>query len=71
MTHVDLLKPTQEIMGDIMEKDEIKASLEDPEILSAVQDIASNPEHINKYRHNPKVAAFYNRMGHLLGCAYG
>ncbi|CAM6090779.1 unnamed protein product [Calypogeia fissa] len=62
----DLLKPTEELVNEVMNNSEVKAGLEDPEVMLAVQDIASNPDHIDKYRHHPKVVAFYSRMGKLM-----
>ncbi|BBN09414.1 hypothetical protein MPTK1_4g19590 [Marchantia polymorpha subsp. ruderalis] len=63
----ELLKPTQELVSEVLSNKEIQAGLEDPEIMTAVQDIASNPSAMHKYKHHPKIVKFYNSMGKLMG----
>jgi hypothetical protein len=63
----DLLQPTQELVKDIFENDDVKNGLEDPDIMAAVSDIAANPSAIDKYKHNKKVVTFYNQLGKFMG----
>jgi quinol monooxygenase YgiN len=66
-----MLEPTKEVVKDVMDNKIIKEGLEDPEVLFAVQEIAANPDAIQKHRHNPKVAAFYSHLGKLMGSKLG
>ncbi len=63
----DLLQPTQELVKDIFENDDVKNGLEDPDIMAAVSDIAANPSAIDKYKNNKKVVTFYNQLGKFMG----
>lgn len=62
-----MLKPTQELVKDVMENTDVKNGLEDPDIMAAVSDIAGNPGAIDKYKNNKKVLEFYNQLGKLMG----
>ena len=61
-----MLVPTQELVKDVMETTDIKNSLEDPEIMAAVSEIAGNPDALLKYKHNKKITDFYNHLGKLM-----
>jgi hypothetical protein len=67
VTGEDLLQPTQELVKDIFENDDVKNGLEDPDIMAAVSDIAANPSAIYKYKNNKKVVTFYNQLGKFMG----
>lgn len=61
-----MLKPTEELVKEVMHNAEIKEGIEDAEIMAAVQDIAMNPSAFKKYKDNKKVVAFYSHMGKLM-----
>ena len=60
------MKPTQELVKDVMETTDIKNGLEDPEIMAAVAEIAGNPDAMHKYKNDKKVVEFYNKLGKLM-----
>eukprot|EP01018_Ginkgo_biloba_P016307 Gb_15403 [translate_table: standard] len=62
-----LMKPTEELVKDVLNNEVIKNGLEDPEVMFAVQQIASDPDSINKYKNNSKVTHFYSQLGKLMG----
>lgn len=61
-----MMKPTQELVKDVMETTDIKNGLEDPEIMAAVAEIAGNPDAMHKYKNDKKVVEFYNQLGKLM-----
>ena len=63
---IEMLKPTQELVKDVMETTDIKYGLEDPEIMAAVSEIAGNPDAVLKYKHNKKITTFYEHLGKLM-----
>ena len=62
-----MLEPTKDIVKEVMDNEIIKTGLGDPEILFAVQEIAGDPDAIQRHRHNPKVVNFYSQLGKLMG----
>lgn len=61
-----MLEPTKELVKDVMDNKTIKHGLEDPEVMLAVQEIARNPDSIQKHKNNSKVASFYSQLGKLM-----
>ena len=59
---VDAMKPTPDMMQNVMKDADLMSGFDDPEVMQAVGDIAKDPKNINKYKNNPKVMAFYQNM---------
>ena len=45
-----MLEPTKDIVNEVMDNEIIKTGLGDPEILFAVQEIAGDPDAIERHR---------------------
>jgi len=43
--------------------------LQDPEVMTAFQDVAQNPANIAKYQNNPKIMALVNKLSSKFGAA--
>lgn len=56
-----------ETLQAIMHSPELREAFNDPEVMTAVNEIAKNPGKANELTKNPKVANFYRRMSGLLG----
>ncbi|CAG9465840.1 unnamed protein product [Pedinophyceae sp. YPF-701] len=63
----EAMKPTKDMMGQVMSDAKLMAGFDDPEVMAAVQDVASNPGAISKYKDNKKVLEFYQAMAGLVG----
>ena len=61
------LKPTEDMMSDVMQKPELLNGFDDPEVMAAVGEIAKDPSAMKKYANNPKVRKFYEAMGMFVG----
>ena len=61
------LKPTEDMMSDVMQKPELLNGFDDPEVMAAVGEIAKDPMAMKKYANNPKVRKFYEAMGMFVG----
>ncbi|GLC35783.1 hypothetical protein PLESTB_000493800 [Pleodorina starrii] len=64
---LDKLKPTPDTVSKIGQDPALLAAFDDPEVMAAVNDIAANPQNVKKYKDKPKVRAFYEAMGKLMG----
>ena len=49
--------PTKDTIKQIAGNQSLLAGFDDPEVMSAVQDVAQNPANIQKYKNNKKVRA--------------
>ena len=58
----DAMKPTADMMQNVMQNQDLMKGFDNPEVMQAVNDIAKNPENIKKYKNNPQVMAFYQSM---------
>ncbi|QDZ26102.1 hypothetical protein HOP50_20g86690 [Chloropicon primus] len=58
----DAMKPTADMMQNVMQNPDLMKGFDNPEVMQAVNDIAKNPENIKKYQNNPQVMAFYQSM---------
>ena len=58
----DAMKPTPDMMKTVFGNQDLMSGFDDPTVMAAVNDIASNPQNINKYKDNPKVMKFYQNM---------
>lgn len=45
----------------------IHVYLQDPEVKSALQDVAQNPANIAKYQNNPKIMSLINKLSAKFG----
>lgn len=63
----DVLKPTPDLLKDVVANKEVATGLEDPEIMAAVAEIAKDPSAMKKYANNRKIIRFYSEMGKLMG----
>lgn len=43
--------------------------LQDPEVMTAFQDVAQNPANISKYQDNPKIMALVTKLSSKFGAA--
>jgi len=57
MPHAEELMPTKDTIKQIAGNQSLLAGFDDPEVMSAVQDVAQNPANIQKYKNNKKVRA--------------
>jgi hypothetical protein len=64
---VNALTPTRGMLDGIQADPVLSSGFEDPEVMSAVAEIAANPTAISKYKGNAKVLKFYAAMGQLVG----
>ena len=64
---LNALKPTEEMMADVMQKPELISGFDDPEVMKAVGEIAKDPSAVKKYANNAKVRKFYEAMGMFVG----
>ncbi|KAG2499293.1 hypothetical protein HYH03_002871 [Edaphochlamys debaryana] len=64
---LDTLKPTPDMVQKVGSQPQLMAGFEDPAVMAAVNDIAANPQNFKKYKNNPKVLAFYQAMGAVMG----
>ena len=51
------MQPTHEKMAAVMRDHTLMSGFDDPEVMTAVQDIAAHPGAMQKYTHNPKVSS--------------
>jgi hypothetical protein len=63
----DVLKPTPDLLKDVVANKEVATGLEDPEIMAAVAEIAKDPSAMKKHANNRKIIKFYSEMGKLMG----
>lgn len=52
---VKKLQPTPDTMAKIAQDPTLLAGFDDPEVMTAVNDIAANPQNMKKYKDKPKV----------------
>lgn len=58
----------EQMLSDVMYNPDLRQAFDDPEVMDAVQRIASDPQtHANELQNNPKLANFYRRMSGVLG----
>ena len=56
------MKPTPDMMQQVMGNEALMSGFDDPEVMQAVAEIAKDPAVIKKYRGNVKVMQFYQSM---------
>ena len=64
---LEKLKPDKQTVDEVMGNTAMMTGFDDPEVMAAVDDVAKNPQNINKYQNNPKVLAFYQQMAGMVG----
>ena len=67
---VDAMKPTPDMMQNVMQNADLMKGFDNPEVMQAVNDIAKNPENVKKYKNNPQVMAFYQSMAKTMASRF-
>jgi hypothetical protein len=53
----EALKPTAQVMQQVLADEELLAGYDDADVMAAVADIAAHPQHAARHLANPKVKA--------------
>ncbi|GMH32979.1 hypothetical protein BSKO_00813 [Bryopsis sp. KO-2023] len=61
------LKPNEDTMKEVQGNPMLVDAFSDPEVMAAVGEVARNPASFEKYKNTPKIVAFYEQFGKVLG----
>lgn len=63
---INALRPTPDRMAKVMNQPDLLAGFDDPHVMAAVSEVASNPEAMKKYANDPKVTKFYASLAKFM-----